>query len=453
MEFKDERINSALARIYRNGMIIATIITLAYALLRAVYLNANDALLFKYMLTECAMSMCSIIIIAIGLIRFKGDKDERIERNMAQYYLKGAKVFLIVTISAYAISIPYSRGKGFGDMPLNILMNSLIALAYVYIYYNFRRNKIEINYSIINNSTGKYLLLVLANIGKFALGALVPFFIAGIIDLFVNKSIVFMFSTLASGAASVITIGSEYFIISLVEKLYYNDERPVLFKRGLIIFAIMLIVAVVLKGLLDLAFVLVAEFGMNYEGIIGALGERLAEISTHRKTVTYFYVTTAVAPLLCSFAAQLADGKCFKLLKAWSTVIIIQVADAMLISPMMTAIISRHYDEALRDYAVIMNNIIYVYSVLFIVMAVILVRILIKNYSMSKSLRIIPILSAIALAFTLYASTQRSEEVIQYSNLAYGFVSSLTAYVISYIAIKQYDKKNLQNASDMRLRR
>ena len=99
MEFNDERINSALAKIYRNGMIIATIITLAYALLRAVYLNANDALLFKYMLTEGAMSFCSIIIIAIGLIRFKGDKDERIERDMAQYYLKGAKVFLIVTIS------------------------------------------------------------------------------------------------------------------------------------------------------------------------------------------------------------------------------------------------------------------------------------------------------------------------------------------------------------------
>jgi len=449
MEFNDERINSALAKIYRNGMIIATIITLAYALLRAVYLNANDALLFKYMLTEGAMSMCSIIIIVIGLIRFKGDKDERIERDMAQYYLKGAKVFLIVTISAYAISIPYSRGKDFGDMPLNILMNSLIALAYVYIYYNFRKNKIEINYSIINNSTGKYLLLVLANIGKFALGALVPFFIAGIIDLFVNKSIIFMLSTLASGAASVITIGSEYFIISLVEKLYYNDERPVLFKRGLIIFAIMLIVAVVLKGLLDLAFVLVAEFGMNYEGVIGALGERLAEISTYRKTVTYFYVTTAVAPLLCSFAAQLGDSKCFKLLKAWSTVIIIQVADAMLISPMITVIISRHNDEALRDYALIINNISYVYSVLFIVMAVILVRTLIKNCSMSKSLRIVPILSAIALAFTMFASTQRSEEVIQYSNLAYGFVSSLTAYVISYIAIKQYDKKNLQNASNM----
>ena len=120
-----------------------------------------------------------------------------------------------------------------------------------------------------------------------------------------------MFATLASGAASVITIGSEYFIISLVEKLYYNDERPMLFKRGLIIFAIMLLIAVILKGLLDLAFVLVVEFGMNYEGIIGALGERLAEISIYRKTVTYFYITTAVAPLLCSFAAQLGDGKLF----------------------------------------------------------------------------------------------------------------------------------------------
>ena len=448
MEFNDERINSALAKIYRNGMIIATIITLAYALLRAVYLNANDALLFKYMLTEGAMSFCSLIIIAIGLIKFIGKKDERVEREMAQYYLKGAKVFLIVTISAYAISIPYSRGKGFADMPLNILMNTLIALAYVYIYYNFRRNNIELNYSIINNSTGKYLLLVLGNIGKFALGALVPFFIAGIIDLFVNKSIVFMLSTLASGVASVITIGSEYFFISLVEKLYYNDERPVLFKRGLIIFAIMLIVAVILKGLLDLAFVLVVEFGMNYEGIIGAWGENLAEISTMRKFTTYFYITTATAPLLCSFAAQLGDGKCFKLLKAWSTIIMIQVADAMLISPMIT-VISRRNDEALRDYSLIMNNIGYVYSVLFIVMAVILVRTLIKNYNMSKSLRIVPILSAIALAFTLFASTQRSEEVIQYSNLAYGFVSSLTAYVISYIAIKHYDKKNLQNASNM----
>ena len=448
MEFNDERINSALAKIYRNGMIIATIITLAYALLRAVYLNANDALLFKYMLTEGAMSFCSLIIIVIGLIKFIGKKDERVEREMAQYYLKGAKVFLIVTISAYAISIPYSRGKGFADMPLNILMNTLIALAYVYIYYNFRRNNIELNYSIINNSTGKYLLLVLANIGKFALGALVPFFIAGIIDLFVNKSIVFMFATLASGAASVITIGSEYFFISLVEKLYYNDERPVLFKRGLIIFAIMLIVAVILKGLLDLAFVLVAEFGMNYEGIIGALGERLAEISTYRKTVTYFYVTTAVAPLLCSFAAQLADGKCFKLLKAWSTIIMIQVADAMLISPMIT-VISRRNDEALRDYSLIMNNIGYVYSVLFIVMAVILIRTLIKNYNMTKLLRIIPVLSAIALAFTLFASTQRSEEVIQYSNLAYGFASQLTIYLIYYISVKKYDKKCLQNNINM----
>ena len=450
MEFKDERIDSACARIYRNGMIIATLITFAYALVRFFYLESYNCLQFKHMITEFSVAICSIIILIVGFIKFNRNKDERTEYEKAKFYLNGAKIFLFVMIYAYAISMLLSRNVENAELHIKLFMNLMLSVTLIYVYYNFRKNGIEINYSIIQASKGEYFLYVLKNICIFILAAVIPLGIAAVLDEIIYKSDWYLVFRLLSGLESILLIVIEYFIISLVEKLQYDDDRPVIFKKGLWIFATIFIVICSINGLRYFVVSVINDLGLNrttpYEEIIYYINKFLYE----RDYVTIFDLSLVTMPLLCTIFAELGDSKILKVIKAWTITIIIYLTQTKLI---MTILNEVKRDSAQRlvysDVMTVVSITEYILLLIPIVMLFYGLFRLIKIHEMSKSLILIPVLMLLWIIGIILRTEFGANGVFEYVDMVCNFVSQLAVCIIFYRAIKKFDKNRLQNSTDM----
>ena len=128
--FYDERINAECGKIYRRGIAYATGMTLIYTILRGLYLFSIHQLKAVYLITELAILLCGAVILITGAIRFAGERDERTAWEKHNYYLKAGKIFLIVTLSGFAASLPFASEKEFSDFPTNHLILVLEVLRF-----------------------------------------------------------------------------------------------------------------------------------------------------------------------------------------------------------------------------------------------------------------------------------------------------------------------------------
>ena len=96
--FYDERINAELGKIYRKGILIATLIGLFYGAFHILYLSFAEQLAIKYLFTELFIVVGGILILLIGAVRFLKAKDERIAFQKHSYYLKAGKIFLVLAL-------------------------------------------------------------------------------------------------------------------------------------------------------------------------------------------------------------------------------------------------------------------------------------------------------------------------------------------------------------------
>ena len=453
MEFKDERIDNHLGRIYRNGMIFATILTVIYLFVRFLYLDQLRLVVqYKsiYIITELSVLVCAIAVLVIGLIKFARKKDERIMHEMARYYLTGTKVFLYVTISAYAVSIPIFRElRNSSTADLNSFINALLTYGLLYIYFCFRKHGIEINYSIINNPKGKYLLYVLRNIGVFALVVLIPFIIPGLIDaFFIGKEYKYLIQTLIIGSWCVSFLCIQYFIVSLVEKLYYDDDRPILLKKGLMIFVILYIVLATWSTLGKAAFYYMITLEPTDADKFEYMFSLLLDQFSVGDSLISIDMSMVIRPaLLCCFAAQLCDNKLFNLLKAWFAISVLNSLDGMLLSKTLMYTLS---SEHLTLYMNIVSGISNVLYALLVVILIIAVIILIKKHGMSKLMIILPFFSYAGTAFSFILSHFNIDSnVTNYISLCWNYLSMLFVLMLYYIIIKKYDQKQLQQTSEI----
>ena len=79
MEFKDERIESACARIYRNGIALLPIIALTYLVIKWFLIQPTEVFDYLYMSMEFLIALCSIIKVQaeenLGQARYDKEKD------------------------------------------------------------------------------------------------------------------------------------------------------------------------------------------------------------------------------------------------------------------------------------------------------------------------------------------------------------------------------------------
>lgn len=233
--FSDERIDMQCGKIYRNGIFAALCVTVLYLISKCVTLQFHGVECFEsffgfmgYFFCEIAIIVTCILIILYAVLKFRGEKDERNLFLTSNYYLNSAKILLIVGLSAYVLQRPFFGHSEYIKVTRNYvsLVVVLETLTYVYIYYNFRKNGININYSFIFEHKKDYYRRVFKNILKFAAVMLIPYAFAAYFELLFNQSVASMISVLISYVISVLGLALEYLVISFAEKRYYDDERP-----------------------------------------------------------------------------------------------------------------------------------------------------------------------------------------------------------------------------------
>ena len=302
--FDDERINLESGRIYQWGILWAVLYTAVFALSRLLFLGNTEGVSISLFISEITVIGFGAVVLLIGLIRWGLGRDERRVAEKHRYYLTAGKVFLIAAVAGYALSIPLRSHSGLNDYPINELLMQLEVLGCVYFFFSFKRRMISFNYTFIHETGWGYYGHVLRNIGKLALYALIPFGAAAVLDLLTHMSTVYFNAIGIAYALTVYDLGVGYFLLSLLEKLNYDEESPKNLKRGTFI---ALIIAIGKQAEVFLCRILaawVAQYGMTQELPAGVtFGELLATFSSAAREASYpALVATALA--LCFLMEQ-----------------------------------------------------------------------------------------------------------------------------------------------------
>ena len=307
--FDDERINYESGRIYQWGILWAVLYTAVFALSRLLFLGNTEGVSLSLFISEIAVIVSGAVILLIGLIRWGLGRDERRVAEKHRYYLTAGKVFLITAVAGYALSIPLRSHSGLNDYATNELLMQLEVLGCVYFFFAFKRRMISFNYTFIHETGWGYYGHVLRNIGRLALYALIPFGAAAVLDLLTHMSTLYFNAIGIAYALTVYDLGVCYFLLSLLEKLNYDEEAPKNLKRGTFI---ALIVAIGKQAEVFLCRILaawVAQYGMTEqlpEGV--TFGELLATFSSAAREASY-PAMVAAALALCFLMEQTHRSK------------------------------------------------------------------------------------------------------------------------------------------------
>ncbi len=254
--FNDERINRVCARLYRTGILLAVLYTVLFSVCRALVAGFY----VRLYLTEICIVLTGCMILAIDLIRWGFSRDEREEFERHRYYLTAGKVFVIMALLGYALSIPL-RIRLMSDYSHNTLILHLLTLGCVYFFYTFKRQEVSFNYTFIDESASVYYRRVLLNIGKLAAVLLVPFGLAALLDLAMFGSFPHFLAILVGYILSTVELGAYYLILSILEKMNAREEGaeeetalPRLLRKGTMVAFLFCIGAQTVGVLLEVAY-------------------------------------------------------------------------------------------------------------------------------------------------------------------------------------------------------
>ncbi len=304
--FCDERINYESGRIYRRGILLAVLYTVLFTVSRLLFTGGFSGI--THYLTEGTMILSGAVILLVGWIRWGFSQDERSRFEAHRYYLTAGKVFLVLALAGYAISIPF-RVRADNDYPVNELILHLEALGCVYFFYSFKRCRVSFNYTFIHERGWRYFRRVLLNIAKLAGILLIPYGIAALLDLWLYGSVTMYVSLIFGYIYSTVGLGLDYFLLSLLEKLNYDEDRPRGMKKGTFV---AFLVAVILQAGVFICQILAsvtAEFSMTLELPLGMTVGTLLAAATYAAGRAAFPALISVALALCLLMEQTQNSK------------------------------------------------------------------------------------------------------------------------------------------------
>lgn len=223
--FLDERIIIQRGKIFRKLNIIAIVFAFVYLVCRMyIYSLVKAQSNFGLYSTEICTIVCAVIILLIGELYYKTNiDDERVLTNKYTFYSKNGKTLLFAIIIGYAISMIFYDNRSNYDFETNNIIIMFELVFVVYLYYQFKKNDININYSFIDKTNSQYYLDVLKNIGIFALVTGLIYTIVGVISTVIAGSGEVLVGFLIAAVISIIILGSHYFLLSVIEKVDYDD--------------------------------------------------------------------------------------------------------------------------------------------------------------------------------------------------------------------------------------
>lgn len=450
--FNDERINIQCGKIYRNGIFILLCVTVLYTMGKIVTLQSQGTECFEGILgfvscffCELAVIISCITIFLYALLKFGTEKDERYYFLRNKYYLNSAKILLIIGLSAYVLPMPFLRDSEYIKFTQNYISLVIVCetLAYVYIYYNFRKNGININYSFIFESKKDYYRKVWKNILKFSAIMLIPYAFAAYFELLFNQSLGYMLSILLSYAISVLGLALEYLFVSFAEKRYYDDETSHVIKNGVVASFAVLVAFMILLNISQFISYAIAYNIFNISSPYVSFGSLLAMSSYLKTNLDCIFVTIMLSIVFFDILPQINSSRIWLSGKLMSYALFAKVIWTYTIKPIYTVILQNLLNSETKYYfavnfAEIFNTFIAgIYIAVLSVSMYLFARELIHKRNISKALYAIPML--LVLYFIVYAVVS----VMQLSFFAlivFNCVLTVST-VICFFFIKKTDRK------------
>lgn len=451
--FNDERINMQCGRIYRNGIFIALCVTVLYLIGKLVTLEAQGVECFYSFFSFFGYFFCEIVIIIscltiflCALLKFRSEKDERYYSELSLYYLDSAKKLLMIGLSAYVLSTPFLRNTEYSKVMQRYISPAVVleTLAYVYIYYNFRKNGININYSFIFEQKNEYYHRVWKNILKFSCIMLIPYAFAAYFELLFNHSVMNMLSVLFGYIMSVLGLALEYFFISFVEKRYYDDESSHIIKNGIFASGIALLVLMAIFQAAQFGYYAIAYNVFNIQSPFVSLGELLAMSSYFRMNIDTVFITILISICFFTLLPQVSSPRIWLSGRLTAYTLFTKVIWNYTLKPAFSEIMQKLLDNA-TDYRfyqrviVISNAFVEIlYIVLLLICIYFFVKELTERFNASKILYAIPLLLVLYLIAYIITAVM---EISVITLITLSFISMFSTVLISYFVLRKTDKK------------
>lgn len=439
--FFDERIESQSGRIFRKGILFATILTVIFGICKA--LNYQKFVfwdIFSFM-AEATVILSGVIILLYGeFFREPPEvKDERYYSEKYAYYNKAAKTFLFCSIAGFAgsILVEFTHSSLF---PSNFLLLYLELIGFVFISYEFKKNGINFNYSVIDKDNREYYAYVFKGIGKMASIIVGIYTLPAIYALF-NGGWSMFFAILLICLECIVSLSVIYLIISWIEKVSRNEEEQngKIYKCLLISFSFVLGLSI-LKAFSQIYYFAFSTGDIRHDI---PLGQIVAFFSYANKYFDYYI--SAFLGLSISTALFHIEGKPRKVI-AWmigyiyTHIIYGFLNDA--IFPFISNLDSKIGSEAMvlmRNYAYAKNIISYAIEVCFGILMLVLLYALMKQYGYKVWVLIFGI---IIVAFQIVSFALRIDNSIAtYTSIVINDVLQMLLLSGAMITLKGHQKE------------
>ena len=443
MNYNNENFEATCGKIYRKGMTVATIMTLVYTALKLVSESITNLgnFDFKQFIIEFVMVAYVVAVGILGIIKFQGETGEDTDHNVFKFYSRALNLYVALYAVVNILVLPLITVNTFS-------LATVIAVTFVYLYYNLKINGIKINYSIIDYDDKKYYSKVYFRIGMIAVLFLAISVILGSVwGILKNDSQLFI-EYLTTGFVFAASLCLLYYIVSLAEKLDHADDSPMILTRGVKVLGIALLASYA-SNVLIVVFQLVSV-GLAIHEIISinvysALFKSLDVIQS-----VFNHITKAsLFMLICKLAISLADGKLLKLFKIWIVTYFVSEFGAGLALHIRTILRFYKINEMIPNYDTITMIISFAYGLISTVIIVWAVIILVKKYGYPKSFYLLPLANVFNKILILISII--FGEVPQGITLIYTVISLVLPVlnvIIVYKALKKQDAEVLQAQAD-----
>lgn len=224
--FHDERIEATSGKIYRNGILIVTILTIISLVIQWIYLVRIQEWSIVYLLTEIFIILAGVVLCGYGEIRMLGKvKDERYFFDKYQFYYRFSQVLLWIGLLGFALEVPFEMRASFNHQPANYILLIFELGGLIYLSYFFKKNKIYFNYSFIEEKPSLYFKKIGIYIAKLVLGLGCLYLFSFLVSLAVFKDASAGLALLFAFVISSISLGGAYLLLSGLEKLNYDEEE------------------------------------------------------------------------------------------------------------------------------------------------------------------------------------------------------------------------------------
>jgi len=442
--FFDERIESRRGKIFRKGILFATIIAVIFTVCKVLSIQKFVFWDIFSFLAEATVIISGAIILLYGELFCESSdvKDERYYSEKYAYYNKAAKTFFFCGIAGFAgsmlVELTYSS-----TLPASFLLMYLELIGLVFISYEFKKNGINFNYSVIDGNNGEYYAAVFKGIGKMAAIILGIYTLPAIYAL-INGGLSMFFALLLICLGCIVSLGVIYLIISWIEKVSRNEEERdgKIYKCLLISFSFVLGLGV-LKAFSQIFYFAFSTGDMRHDIPLGQIAAFFSYLNNY-----FDYYISAFLGLSVSAALFYVEGRARKVITLMVGYIYTHILYGFLnesIFPFISELDTRFGADAMmlmRNYAYAKSIISYAIEVCFGILMLLLLHALMKQYGYKVWLFIVGI---VIVAFQIVSFALRLDSgIATYASIVIGDVLQMTLLSAAMITLKGHQKHAIE---------